>query len=692
MEELGGEDSVAYFQEQAIQHIITAPRTAAAGESPERIHGTIHLARESEKMSFNSSPRSPWEISAKIGSFSTAGVGQVKAFQPIKKNLIIHTSKPGRAKIAGIGKGKGVYESIGPVIIDTPIGKITFYVAPCNIPFLLGLRGMRRLRAYANIVDNTMIQDGKPVVTLIENYGHLGLTLGEIQTLFTDNDDGTIGCFLTEQEIRTIHRRWGHPSVTRMYKVLQRANHTDKDTFGVIQQITKFCRDCQLNSNRPLRYRFSLHSIGDFNHTIYFDIVYTEDGPVIHIVDAATGFGAGEFLSAGEKAADCWNAILRCWISTYIGPPENLVHDAGKNFGSAAFRAYAFGTKVQVPEVPIEAHNSVGKCERYHKPLKRASSIFRKQFAGQGIDKQACLKMAIKAPNDTSDPDGIVPTLCVFGTYPRITWNDPPVPNAIERAETTYRAMIELRKFLATRLVQDARNIRNGPKNEHLEQVPIGGQVKVLREGGKSKKAEWTGPYELVDKDKETITVRINDEDKIFRSTAVGKWFEPNDDRNAFQPACNGQTEEPIALPQVTQPQAQQTLPSLPYDQISQNEIQAHPTSPILNSDPQSKSQSRYPKRHTRATAEKAAVQAQDIFLAPQEEAIRLFLELRSKGMILTPGEPFEMSTKEEIEGLLAKGVFEFLRYNDSMFGKRIFKSCIVSAVKGSTTLQPREK
>ncbi|KAI1000698.1 hypothetical protein K3495_g7496 [Podosphaera aphanis] len=34
VEELGGEDSVAYFQEQAIQHIFTAPRTAAAGESP----------------------------------------------------------------------------------------------------------------------------------------------------------------------------------------------------------------------------------------------------------------------------------------------------------------------------------------------------------------------------------------------------------------------------------------------------------------------------------------------------------------------------------------------------------------------------------------------------------------------------------------------------------------------------------
>ncbi|KAI1000699.1 hypothetical protein K3495_g7497 [Podosphaera aphanis] len=200
---------------------------------------------------------------------------------------------------------------------------------------------------------------------------------------------------------------------------------------------------------------------------------------------------------------------------------ENLVHDAGKNFGSATFRAYAFGAKVQVTEVPIEVHNSVGKVERYHKPFKRAYSIFRKQFTGQGIDKQTCLKMATKALNDTSGPDGIVHTLCVFGTYPRITWNDPPVPNAIERAEATHRAMIELREFQATRLVQDARNMRNGSKNEHLEQVLIGGQVKVWREGGKSKKAEWTGPYELVDKDKEMITVRINDEDKRFRSTAV---------------------------------------------------------------------------------------------------------------------------------------------------------------------------
>jgi hypothetical protein len=36
-----------------------------------------------------------------------------------------------------------------------------------------------------------------------------------------------------------------------------------------------------------------------------------------------------------------WEAIRACWINIYIGPPETIVHDAGKNFASTEFRQYA---------------------------------------------------------------------------------------------------------------------------------------------------------------------------------------------------------------------------------------------------------------------------------------------------------------------------------------------------------------
>ena len=42
--------------------------------------------------------------------------------------------------------------------------------------------------------------------------------------------------------------------------------------------------------------------------------------------------------------------------------------------------------------------------------------------------------MSIKAVNDTAGPDGLVPTLLVYGAYPRITNLDPSAPFIIDRA------------------------------------------------------------------------------------------------------------------------------------------------------------------------------------------------------------------------------------------------------------------
>ena len=41
------------------------------------------------------------------------------------------------------------------------------------------------------------------------------------------------------------------------------------------------------------------------------------------------------------------------------------------------------------------------------------------------------LQMAIKAVNDSTGLDGLMPTLLVFGAYPWITNNSPPYPSII---------------------------------------------------------------------------------------------------------------------------------------------------------------------------------------------------------------------------------------------------------------------
>jgi hypothetical protein len=83
--------------------------------------------------------------------------------------------------------------------------------------------------------------------------------------------------------------------------------------------------------------------------------------------------------------------------------------------------------------MPVEAHWAVGKIERAHGPLRRAYEMLHDELS-HCTDNETILQMAVKALNDTAGPNGIVPTLLVFGTYPRINKDSPPSPDIQARA------------------------------------------------------------------------------------------------------------------------------------------------------------------------------------------------------------------------------------------------------------------
>ncbi len=57
--------------------------------------------------------------------------------------------------------------------------------------------------------------------------------------------------------------------------------------------------------------------------------------------------------------------------------------------------------------------------------------------------------MAVKAVNDSTSPDGVVPTLLVFGAFPRITKLDDPVLTISQRATIVRKAIEEITKIRA---------------------------------------------------------------------------------------------------------------------------------------------------------------------------------------------------------------------------------------------------
>ena len=92
------------------------------------------------------------------------------------------------------------------------------------------------------------------------------------------------------------------------------------------------------------------------------------------------------------------------------------------------------------------------------------------------------LQMAVKTVNDTAGPDGLVPTLLVFGAYPRMVQSDHPTPTILQRAAAIRKAMKEISKIKSAKLVSTALNQRNGPNTTDIHDLPINSDVLVWRE------------------------------------------------------------------------------------------------------------------------------------------------------------------------------------------------------------------
>ncbi len=134
-----------------------------------------------------------------------------------------------------------------------------------------------------------------------------------------------------------------------------------------------------------------------------------------------------------------------------------------------------------VKNIPIEAHHSIGMVERYHGPLRQIYSIITTELPG--IKPELALQISFKALKDSVRPNGLVPTLLVFGAYPRMTDMNAPSPTITQRNIAMRKAMEEIRRSHAFRLVNDALNTRNGPSTSLIHDLPLNSLVLVFREG-----------------------------------------------------------------------------------------------------------------------------------------------------------------------------------------------------------------
>ena len=222
---------------------------------------------------------------------STAGFGQFLAYTKAYGGIQIDKTKSYVFQF-----GIGSTTSIGVANINAPIGNIDFHIVEADIPFILCLRDMKTLNVYLDNVRNLLVSTSSQVWQVVQKFDHLFLLWDDHLRSFLTSSFDSNPCYLTETELHLLHRRFGHPTVNKLHRLLERSGHVNKDS---IEYINKYCGQCQKHGRSPGRFKFVLRDDTiDFNYSIYVDVMYIDGNPILHIVDEATRFQAARWLQS----------------------------------------------------------------------------------------------------------------------------------------------------------------------------------------------------------------------------------------------------------------------------------------------------------------------------------------------------------------------------------------------------------
>ena len=198
--------------------------------------------------------------------------------------------------------GIGSATSIGSLTVNSSAGRIDFHVMQTDILFLLYLQDMNRLGIYLNNLKNKIVMKDEFTIPIIRLHEYLFMILG----LTSVN-------YLTDIELRQLHRRFGYSSVNRLVRTLERAEYDDSKHRYMLQRITEFYIFCQKHSRFPGRFRFTLKDENNayFNHTIVIDVLYIDSNLVLQVVDEGISFQAARWLM-NMSASHIWDMLRLC--------------------------------------------------------------------------------------------------------------------------------------------------------------------------------------------------------------------------------------------------------------------------------------------------------------------------------------------------------------------------------------------
>lgn len=113
----------------------------------------------------------------------------------------------------------------------------------------------------------------------------------------------------TEEELRTLHQIFGHPSVRALQMFSERAigSKMERNTVKSLEKMKKNCTVCKKTSIAPRRFKLIVGTAGlKFNHRVQVDAMFIHGIPVIHILDEVKHFCVAFFLR-NQSTKEIWN-------------------------------------------------------------------------------------------------------------------------------------------------------------------------------------------------------------------------------------------------------------------------------------------------------------------------------------------------------------------------------------------------
>lgn len=320
--------------------------------------------------------------------------------------------------------------------------------------------------------------------------------------------------FFTRAELEKRHFKFYPSSSGKLFNVIKRASgeKATPEIKRMLDEISRAFQTCQEYHSGPFRFRASLPADEIvFNQEVAIDLVWLAGRPVVHVVDTHTNYQNAEFVQS-KAVDDLWQTFVKCWSSVYLVYPESIRLDQEASFNSESFRKYCRESGIQLKFSGVESHNSISVGERYHALRHVFNEVLEEQ---PRLDIEYVLRVAVKACNDTMGPEGLVPSLQVYGQLPKL-----PVVNC-QKMKQKHRmgalrsARHEMESVVAEERIKRALRAKLPPATKYV--VRPGDLLRVYREGSE----KWIGPVEVVRVEDKLISVTDGVSVKTFNRTQV---------------------------------------------------------------------------------------------------------------------------------------------------------------------------